>query len=186
MRVRELIERGMTADAAREQAVREFGDVEQTRRYCASLDASAERAARRAAWIDDLREDVALAWRGMRRTPAFALVVLVTLAMGIGANTAIFSVVRRVLIDRLPYRAANELIRVYAGTGPRGGSDYMTPRELVDLATAPSLAGVAAFGSLGGATYYGDEIDRHVRDRVGDTEFLLLAWCARPARTRYW
>jgi len=157
MRVRDLVAQGMGADAAREQAVREFGDVDETRRYCASLDARTERAARRTAWIGDLREDVLLAWRGMRRAPAFALVVLVTLAMGIGANTAIFSVVRRVLIDRLPYRDANQLLRVYAGTGPRGGSDYLTARELVDLADAPSLAGVAAFGSLGGATYYGDE-----------------------------
>jgi len=157
MRTRELVGQGVSADAARAQAVREFGNVEETRAYCASLDASAERAARRTAWIGDLREDVLLAWRGMRRAPAFAFVVLVTLAMGIGANTAIFSVVRRLLIDRLPYRAADELVRVYSGTGPRGGSDFLTPRELVDLAQAPSLAGVAAFGSLGGVTYYGEE-----------------------------
>lgn len=150
MRVRELVAQGAAADEARERAVREFGNVEETRRYCAELDASAERRARRTAWIGDLGEDLALAWRGMRRAPAFAFVVLVTLAMGIGANTAIFSVVRRLLIDRLPYAASDELVRVY-------GSDFLTPRELADLATAPSLAGVAAFGSLGGVTYYGDE-----------------------------
>src|SRR5258705_11746057 len=65
MRVRELVAQGLAPDAARERAVREFGDVDATRRYCSSLDARAERRARRNAWIGELREDLALAWRGI-------------------------------------------------------------------------------------------------------------------------
>src|SRR6185503_154549 len=84
MRVRELEAQGVAPQAAREQARREFGDIDATRVYCADLDVGAERSARRGAWLEDLRVDLALALRGMRRIPGFALVVLLTFAVGIG------------------------------------------------------------------------------------------------------
>jgi Acidobacterial duplicated orphan permease len=156
MRARELAASGMTLEAAREQAAHEFGDIDATRRYCESLDADSERAGRWSQRIAELHDDLRAAWRGMRQAPVFALVVIVTLGLGIGANTAVFSVVRRMLIDRLPYRDAGQLLRVYGGASVEGASGLVTPKELADLAKSPSLSGVAAFGWLGGGTYQGE------------------------------
>lgn len=158
MRVRELVNGGMPEHAARELATREFGDIDATRRYCAAVDAHSERDARRSQWFDDVRQDCVLALRAMRASPAFATVVLLTLGIGLGANTAIYSVVRRMLVDRLPYRDAGALVRIaYPNTGTSAYSGFVTPAQLRDLATLPSLDGVAAFGNLGSIMYYDEQ-----------------------------
>ena len=63
-------------------------------------------------WIDDLRQDLRYGVRGFARTPAFTLAVILTFALGIGANIAIFSVVYGVLLRPLPYRDADRLVIV--------------------------------------------------------------------------
>ncbi|MGH7618373.1 MAG: ADOP family duplicated permease [Gemmatimonadaceae bacterium] len=159
MRARELMREGLTADAAHERSIAEFGDLDATRRYCEEADMEIERTTRRAHLIDDARSDAAIAWRAMRRTPGFALVVLATLALGIGANTTVFSVVRRVLIAPLPFRESNQLYRLYTVPAvPGGDDDKLSAAELADLAAeSHSLAGVTQFGAYGGVTYTDDE-----------------------------
>jgi len=61
-------------------------------------------------WADDLRRDVAYAVRSFARTPGFSIVVILTLALGIGATTAIFSVVRAVILRPLPYAQPDRLV----------------------------------------------------------------------------
>jgi hypothetical protein len=137
MRERELVERGVPADEARRRAVAEFGDVEATRRYCAALDRETQSASRRAEWLAELRHDARQTWRGLRQAPGFALVVLVTLALGIGANTAVFSVVRRVLLERLPYREPDRLLRLYgASAAEPDGRGMLTADEIAAMQAA--------------------------------------------------
>lgn len=96
---------GMVATDARIAARRALGGIEQAK--------DQQRDARSFVWIDDLRRDVAYALRTYRRTPVFAGVAIVTLALGIGANTAILSVADHVLWRSLPLPHADRLVRLY-------------------------------------------------------------------------
>lgn len=154
MRTAALEREGLSHAEARRRALAEFGDVEQTRRYCAEMDRDAQRSERRREWVSELRQDAQFAWRGMRRSPGFALVVLFTLALGISANTAAFSVVRKALLDRLPYRDAERLVTLAGGTSgnPRAGT-LVTPAEILAVRGSRAFDGVAPFGWYGGMTF---------------------------------
>jgi predicted permease len=100
-RTRELVERGMDAGEARHAALRAFGGVEQRKEEC--------RDARGVGYIEDAAQDIRYALRGMWRQPLFAAVAIASLAIGIGANTAIFSAVDALLLKPLPVRNPEEL-----------------------------------------------------------------------------
>src|SRR5688572_9123697 len=70
------------------------------------------------AWLDDLRGDVPYALRGLLRTPGFTMAAVLTLALGIGAATAVFSVVNTVLLEPLPYKDSDRLVRVVERAAP--------------------------------------------------------------------
>jgi predicted permease len=159
MRARDLVEQGMDPVAARARAAQEFGDLDGTRHYCEEIDMQIEAEARRTNFLEDLRSDLVIALRSMRRTPVFAAIVLLTLALGIGANTAVFSVVRRVLIAPLPFRDPNQLYRLYTTPSATGDFDKLSAVELTDLAAqSRSLAGLTYFGIYAGYTYADDRI----------------------------
>ena len=109
----ELAEAGLPPDEARREAARRFGDLEFTTHYCRDEDLRRERGSRQNTMINELRRDFLYALRSLRSAPGFALVALLTLALGIGANTAIFSVVRGVLLRPLPFPAADEVMRIW-------------------------------------------------------------------------
>ena len=97
-RIADLVAAGLTPDAARDEAEREFGDATASRREIAAVDVERLARARRADWWDGLWRDARYALRGLRRQPAFTATVALTLALGIGANATIFGVVDRLLL----------------------------------------------------------------------------------------
>ena len=105
MQIAKNLRSGLSAAEARRQALLHFGGVDRHRE--AMLDGSGAR------WLDDLLGDSRIALRGLRRTPGFTAVAVLTLAIGIGATTSIFSAVNSVLLQPLPYADAGELIVVY-------------------------------------------------------------------------
>ena len=161
MRARDLVRQGIDDGEAQARAAREFGDLNATRRYCEDTDMQIEADARRSNFLEDVRADLAIALRAMRRTPMFAAVVLLTLALGIGANTAVFSVVRRVLITPLPFRAPEQLYRLYTTpSATDGDNDKLSLAELKELGDeSRSLAGLTLFGNYQGFTYSDDRMD---------------------------
>lgn len=134
-RVQEYLARGMTPADARKAAVQRFGDVSGVQAQCASLLEEERRITDRRAWFSDLRQDLRLALRSARRAPLLSLLTIVVLALGIGVNTAIFSGVKGVLLDALPYRDPGRLTRIYGrladGTQERGS---ISPASVLDIA----------------------------------------------------
>jgi hypothetical protein len=143
MRVDALTAAGMPRDQARAQAHREFGDLDDARRYIGSVDRDIEAARRRSDFMNDFWQDTVYAFRKLRSAPAFTAAAIITLALGIGANTAIFSVVNSVLLKPLPFPQADHLMRFRFTQ--QGKGDAGTPMDLIDYGTqAKSLAGLAA------------------------------------------
>ncbi|MBV9879388.1 MAG: ABC transporter permease [Gemmatirosa sp.] len=114
--VDDLVARGLTEDDAHAEARRRFGDVEATRRRLRHIDEAHHRARRVAEWIGSVAQDARMAARSLRRTPGFTAVVVLTLALGVGANAMMFGVVDRLLL-RAPshLRDATRTGRVYFG-----------------------------------------------------------------------
>jgi len=147
MRVAELTAAGLDDAEARRRAVAEFGDLEQTRDYCRDLDADTERDVRSSERLGEWRQDIRFAWRTIRRSPSFAIISLLTLVAAIGANTAIFTVTRAVLLAPLPYGSPGSLVAVYER--PRGAAARGNPLSVPDFvdyqASQRSLSGMAAY-----------------------------------------
>jgi predicted permease len=105
--------RGMTADAARRQAYLKFGNPTRVREEIWRMNSIA--------MLENFRRDVRYAWRTLRRDPGYALIAMLTLGLGIGANTAIFTVINGVLLRPLPYAQAGQIVhldQVAARLGP--------------------------------------------------------------------
>jgi predicted permease len=113
MRTAELVARGLHPDAARAEALRRFGDTQQWSKAMTDVDRERVADERRAEWLDDLRRDIRYGVRALSRAPLFSLLAIVTLALGIGANAAVFGVVKSVLLDSLPYADADRVVRIY-------------------------------------------------------------------------
>ena len=99
-----FVAEGMSHKKAHDAALRAFGNVTraQERFYEAG----------RMVWLDDLGRDVRYAFRALYKNPGFAAVVVVTLGLGIGANTAVFSVINTVVLRSLPVERPDELVEL--------------------------------------------------------------------------
>ena len=138
-RAADLVASGLTPEAARRRALEEFGDAEGAAQYGAREDVAADRRVRVGLWIEELESDLRIAARTLARTPTVTAVVLLTCALGIGATTAVFSIVHAMLLRRLPYgeehtlvylpAADNGVIRPGLGGGRHSAAALVALRE---------------------------------------------------------
>jgi predicted permease len=159
MAAADLERRGLSPDAARAEARRRFGDVESRRSELRAIDARHDRARQAAEWLHGLAQDLRVAARTLARAPGFAAVVVLTLALGVGANAMMFGIVDRLLVRPPAYlRDADRTGRVYFGL-QRGGVDgrlfdrssYAAFRDLErGTAGALDLVGVSSLHSVVG------------------------------------
>ena len=127
MRIDELRAAGLSPEEARRQAVRQFGDLEGTRRYCRRQDLDKENRVQRLLFLQDLAQDLTIGLRNLLRVPGLTLTVVVTVGLGIGATTAIFAAVNAALLQPLPYKDPDRLVRIYTDAPP-----YRFPFSVAD------------------------------------------------------
>jgi len=116
--------RGMSSEQARRQALLDFGGLEQTRQ--------SYREARGLPFLDSLFHDLRFAFRTLHKSPGFAAIAALTLALGMGRTTTIFSVINSVLIRPLPYQNSRRLLRIQE-THPKSSSIAVTYATFLDL-----------------------------------------------------
>jgi predicted permease len=139
---RKNVARGMAPGEARRQALVQFGGVERTKEET--------RDASRAMLFETILQDVRFGWRTLRQSPGYAAAAILTLALGIGANTAIFSVVHGVLLQSLPYGGGDRLVRVRVdapGAGIENG--HFAAPEIQDIRDmSRTIEGVVEYHSM--------------------------------------
>src|SRR3954468_23421787 len=114
MRARDLIEEdGLEPGAAREEALRHFGEVEGVRRRCREIGRQTARGRRWTEIFSELRQDAVFALRQLRKAPVFALIAVATLALGVGATTAIFSLLHAVVLKPLPFPHPERIVQLW-------------------------------------------------------------------------
>ena len=152
---------GMTPDEARYAARRAIGGVEQTKEL--------HRDARSFRWLEDCRADVRYALRALGRSPTFALVVVSSLALGVGATTVVFSVVRTVLLQPPPFAGADRIVTPVANHRRGGGRPVPNGRRAERAsASRASEGGLHAFHSaLGPGCGDGPSEPRRLADGNG-------------------
>ncbi len=111
-RVADLMAEGMSESQARAETMRRIGDIEALKQQCSDLSVERERIRRRRDWLGEVRMDLTLAFRQFRRVPVMTIVAMITLGLGLGANTAIFSIVNAVLLRPLPFDDADRMVAV--------------------------------------------------------------------------
>jgi hypothetical protein len=141
-RIEELVAQGLSREAARARAVAEFGDVDAVRAGLVEIDRRADERRGRRARFDAFRQDVVFAVRALRRTPAVSLTIILTLALGVGANAAMFS-----LLDVIYLRApasvadADAVRRVWSERRFSGGTQFWSGFDYAGYtATAQAVA----------------------------------------------
>jgi putative ABC transport system permease protein len=141
---------GMTPEEARRNALIEFGGVEQARERCQEQEPGW--------WIDTFLQDVRYGLRGFRRSKAFAVSAVLTLALAIGATTAVFSVVDPILFRALPYADAGRLVSV-GFTFASEREEFLTGKFYLDWQA--NHKPFAAMASQGDAPHPCDLVENH-------------------------
>jgi putative ABC transport system permease protein len=168
LRTRELIDQGVDPATAREIAIRKMGDLDAFKRTCVDLGRKRDREMRMVLWLEELRDDVRFACRQLMAAPAFTLVAVLTLALGIGANSAIFALVDATLLRPLPYRDADRLVTIWE-TSDATQRGFASPPNMLDWkARSRTFETIAGFTPSVGSMV--------VAGREGNAETISRQW----------
>jgi putative ABC transport system permease protein len=182
MRTRENVARGMEPEAARAAALERFGDIDGVVATCRRLGTEREREMHRTEYLSELRQDIVFSWRQLAKAPAFTAIAVLTLALGIGATTSIFSALYAVVLCPFPYANPDRVVGIAElWRGHRGNvavGNYASWRD--ETRSFESMAAIQ-FSSFNFAE--GDVPERVVGARVSHQFFLVFGVPAALGRT---
>ena len=178
------IDRGMPPEDARRAAARRFGNV--------ALVTEDARATWIVVWIEQLLQDIRIGCRALRRSPGFTMVVVLTLGLGIGANTAIFSVLNAVLLRPLPYPETDQLVQIVSRRPVSAQTQGRLPLMSVSVhdyrernTVFREMGWVGTLGDTGAVSVVGGERPERVRAMmVSSSLFSVLG--IEPMLGRLW
>jgi predicted permease len=172
----EFQRRGMSSGDAKLEARRAYGGVSQAKEL--------HREERSVLWLEQALQDLHYACRGLLKAPSFAAIAILTLALGIGANVAIFTLVNAVLLQPLPFQQPDRLVRVFDDLTGVGAKDTgMSVPELEDLRDRSGIfEEISAIWPISAALSGGDHAERIEMLGTNTNYFQLLR--AKPALGR--
>lgn len=163
---------GMTEKEARREAALELGGVEQVKEQV--------REVRAGHFFETLLRDLQFGWRSLWKSPGFTCIALLTLALGIGANTAIFSVVNAIVLQPLPYQAAERLVKIW----PDKKDASTSKKDFLEIKhAATSFDDLAAYSGWGFTITGQGDPAKLDGARITSTLFSLLGVNAVVGRT---
>jgi putative ABC transport system permease protein len=184
MRVARLIAQGVRYEDARAEALRRFGDVDDLRDYCKNIEDAHMQRARTRERFGSVLQDSRFALRQFRKSPGFALVASLTLALGIGGTTAIFSVVNGVLLRPLPFDHSEQIAQLFGIDSKSHPMLNFADRTFEFVADQNrSLSAVAEYNFSGISVSSGSEALRVNGSAVSKGFFDVLK--IRPAAGRF-
>jgi predicted permease len=163
MRMRDLRARGLSEADARSQATAQVDSIRRARAACVTIGYRRQRRTARAQTIDSFAQDIRYALRTLRRQRAWTTVAVLTLALGIGATTAMFSVVNSLVLRPLPYRDAGRVVTVWS-----------TPPKSPDFMIAPEPKLFAAWRSAAHSLEGMEEYDFAIATLTGQGDAAAL------------
>ena len=173
MRTRELIQRGMDPAAARDLVLSRIGDLGQLTRTCEDIGRKRDREMRLTQRLEEFRDDVTYAFRQMRATPGFMLVAALTLALGIGANSAIFALADATFLRPLPFTTPHDRLFMLWERYPNGYLSQVTPPDYGDWADQNrTFDAMAAFLFDNAALVGADGLPEQVRSQSVTTKYF--------------
>jgi predicted permease len=171
----EYVAQGMTPEVARRRARLDLGGIEQTKEKC--------RDARRVNYVENLIQDLRYALRMLVRNPGFTGVAVLTLGLGIGANTAIFSVINGVLLRPLPYAQPNRLFFVFESNPEAHFTTFpMSTGDFLDHRSQDTLVSLAAYTRSDLQLAANDRPERLIGMRVSAGFFHVLGFAPQIGR----
>jgi len=175
MRTRELIERGLDERIAREMVLARLGDVGRLKRTCVDLGRKREREMRLTRFVEEFRADVTSALRQMKASPVFTLVAALTLALGVGANSAIFALADATFLRPLPFTTPHGRLVMLWERFPTGFLSQVSPPDFADWADQnQSFDAMAAFLTNSVAMVGPDGIAEQVNAQMVTPRFFDL------------
>jgi putative ABC transport system permease protein len=162
MEMEQNLRQGMVHEEARRQALISLGGLEQTKEAC--------RETCTIRWAAEFRQDLHYGWRMLRKSPRFTAVAVLTLALGIGANTAIFSAVYGILLKPLPYADSSRLVTIRREQIPI----YITFAQLREIQEQCTALEHIVTCNLGGGLLAGGNVPKQVTAAYVSSDFFAL------------